>query len=246
MRCATSSRAYRWPLCWLVGLAIGALAMTTASATEDPAGGLPGTGEPAAGTTDELEGSVTEEGGEPGFEEDLLGDEFDEEMEAINLEEGLVSFALQGANVRDFCNWFADRLEINIVLSPRVEGPMNITLKNVPWEIALRKALETHNYVLIIDENGIYTVLTEDEIALEPLKTEVYTLSYASAAKAKEVIEPLKTERGIVQCDEASNQLIVSDVPAKLAAIEIVIIKLDRQIPLVLIEVKLLEKVLQR
>jgi len=238
MRCPTRPRAYRWPLYWLVGLAIGVLATATATAIETPAGG----------TADELEEAVTDEGSssptddELGLEEDLLGEGFDEEMEAIDIKEGLVSFALQGANVRDFCNWFAERLEINIVLSPRVDGPMNITLKNVPWEIALRKALETHNYVLTIDENGIYTVLTEEEVALEPLKTEVYTLSYASAVKAKEVITPLKSDRGIVQCDEASNQLIISDVPSKLAEIEIVIARLDRRIAQVLIEVKLLEK----
>ncbi len=248
MRCLTRPRAYRWPLCWLVGLAIGALATATATAIEAPDEGLLETAQPAGGTADELEGAVTDESStsptddELGLEEDLLGEAFDEEMEAIGLEEGLVSFALQGANVRDFCNWFAERLEINIVLSPKVDGPMNITLKNVPWEIALRKALETHNYVLTTDEDGIYTVLTEEEIALEPLKTEVYTLSYANAATAKEVIAPLKSERGIVQCDEASNQLIISDVPSKLAEIETVIARLDQRIAQVLIEVKLLEK----
>ncbi len=246
MRCATT------PLTWLVGLALVALAATTAHAIEaaadvplDAADEATELDEATAeeATPDDLEGALGDETAGTELEEDLLGDEFDEEMEAIGLEEGKVNFALQGANVRDFCNWFSERLEINIVLSPKVDGPMNITLKNVPWEIALRKALETHGYVLTIDENNIYTVLTEEEVALEPLKTEIYSLSYANAEKAAAIITPLLSqERGIVQFDTDSNQLIVSDVPAKLADIERVIQKLDRQIAQVLIEVKLLEK----
>jgi type IV pilus assembly protein PilQ len=108
--------------------------------------------------------------------------------------------------------------------------------------LALRKALETHGYVLTIDDNGIYTVITKDEVEGEPLRTEIYNLSYASAENAKKILDELKSDRGIVEFDESSNQLIVSDVPTKLAEVERVIKKLDRQIPQVLIEVKLLEK----
>lgn len=247
MHCATTPRPCRRMLFWLVCLVAVALAGASAQALEEATDDAAlettvGAVGAADTTTNDLEGDTGDEFGDAGLEEELLGDGFDDETDTIDIKEGRVSFNLQGANVRDFCNWFADKLGINIVLSPKVDGLMNIKLTNVPWEVALRKALETHGYVLTIDENGIYTVITKEEIEGEPLKTEVYTLSYASAVKAKAVIEPLKTERGIVQCDETSNQLIVSDVPAKLAEIEIVIIKLDRQIPLVLIEVKLLEK----
>jgi type IV pilus secretin PilQ/predicted competence protein len=241
MRCAIR------PLSCLIGLALFVLAPSPATPTEvADEGPLEMTGETTNPGDTTLEDTTEEPGAGAAntkLEEDLLGEAFDEQAEPIALEDGRVNFALQGANVRDFCNWFAERLEINIVLSPKVDGPMNITLRDVPWEIALRKALETHGYVLTIDENGIYTVLTEEEVALEPLKTVIYTLSYASAQKAAEIITPLLTkDRGIVQYDTDSNQLIVSDVPAKLADIERVIGKLDRQIAQVSIEVKLVEK----
>jgi type IV pilus assembly protein PilQ len=239
MRCANR------PLYWLVGLALLAMAAAAAHAAEagsdapQPAGTNPtenATSEqPPAGP---LEGTVET----PAKGEELLGQQFDAGNEAIGLEEGRVNFALQGANVRDFCNWFAERLGVNIVLSPKVDGPMNITLRNIPWEIALRKALETHGYVLTMDENGIYTVLTKEEVALEPLKTQVYTLSYARAETAAAIITPLLSERGKVQVDTDGNQLIILDVPARFSDIEKVIAKLDLQIPQVLIEVKLLEK----
>ncbi len=224
MRCAIR------PLIWLAGLALFALAASTAHAVE---------AEDAAGTDASLEDTTGATGTD--VDEDLLGNEFDDDVGTIGLEEGKVNFALQGANVRDFCTWYADRLDINIVLSPKVDGPMNITLKNVPWEIALRKALETHGYVLTVDENGIYTVLTEDEVALEPLKTEVYSLSYTRAEVAEKIIKPLLSERGSVQFDAEGNQLIISDVPARFPDIEKVINRLDRQIPLVSISVKLFE-----
>jgi type IV pilus assembly protein PilQ len=249
MRCATMLRPCQRILFWLACFAAVALAGASARALEaddglglDPAGTTPAATDT---TTDNLEGDVGTATGDAGLEEELLGQGFDEETDAIDLQEGRVSFALQGANVRDFCNWFAERLEINIVLSPKVDGPMNIKLKDVPWEVALRKALETHGYVLTVDENGIYTVITKEEVQGEPLKTEVYTLSYATAEKAAKIIAPLLTpdRAGVgVQYDIDSNQIIVSDVPAKQAEVERVIQKLDRQIPLVLIEVKLLEK----
>ena len=166
MRCPTRPRAYRWPLCWLVGLAVGALATATATAIEAPDPGLLETAQPAGGTADELEGAVTDEAStsstddELGLEEDLLGEAFDEEMEAIGLDEGLVSFALQGANVRDFCNWFAERLEINIIVEPDVDGPINASLTDVPWEVALRETLESHGFALTVSDDGIYRVST--------------------------------------------------------------------------------------
>jgi len=220
MRCA--NRLFTW----LLGLALVALAAPTAQAIETESDTPPG------------EATLADEVGD----ESLLGDEFDEEPEAIALEEGKVNFALRDANVRDFCNWFAERLGINIVLSPQVDGPMNITLRDVPWEVGLRKALETHGYVLTVDENGIYTVLTEDEVALEPLRTEIYSLSYGSAETAATIIKPLLSKRGTVQFESDSNQLIVSDVPSQFPIVEKVITKLDRRIPQVQIEVQLLEK----
>lgn len=244
MRCATR------PLFWLAGLVLLALTTTTlyaveaagTTATEKPAGEPAGTTPETGAAGGDLEGTV-EEGTPPGTGEDLLGAQFDEGASGLEIQEGRVTFALQGADVRDFCNWFADRLEINIVLSPKVQGPMNITLRDVPWEIALRKALETHGFVLTVDPNGIYTVITKEEVAQEPVRTEIYSLSYASAKQASDIIKPLLTvERGTVQFDIDSNQLIVTDVPAKLADVERVIQKLDKQIAQVLIEVKLVEK----
>lgn len=234
MRCAIS------PLYWLAGLALFALAASTAHGVEAAGGTPPDPG--GTGTDASLEDTADAAGTGTEVEEDLLGNEFDEDVGTIGFEEGKVNFALQGANVRDFCNWYADRLEINIVLSPKVDGPMNITLKNVPWEIALRKALETHGYVLTVDDDGIYTVLTEDEVALEPLKTEVYSLSYARAEVVEKIVKPLLSERGSAQFDIDGNQLIISDVPARFPGIEKVIHRLDRKIPLVSIEVRLVEK----
>jgi type IV pilus secretin PilQ/predicted competence protein len=252
MRCANR------PLYWLVGLAVLALATAAAHATEaagdasaEPGGTNPDASAQPAGTNPTEEAATTEQPAAgplegtvetPGTKEELLGEGFDAGNQAIGLEEGRVNFALQGANVRDFCNWFAERLNINIVLSPKVDGPMNITLHNVPWEIALKKALETHGYVLTLDENGIYTVLTKEEVALEPLATHVYTLSYARAETAAAIIKPLLSERGIIQFDTDGNQLIILDVPAQFADIEKVIAKLDQQTAQVLIEVKLIEK----
>ncbi|MBN1919315.1 MAG: hypothetical protein JW889_15540 [Verrucomicrobia bacterium] len=235
MRCAIR------PLFWLAGLVLSismTLAFTSAAASATEAD------EADEGDANDLETTVEEEGGlSP--EEDLLSSQFDESdgAGALELQEGKVTFALQGADVRDFCNWFAERLEINIVLSPKVMGPMNISLTNVPWETALRKALKTHGYVLTVDENGIYTVITQEEVAAEPLQTEIYSLSYASAKQAAEIVKPLLTaDRGTVQYDVDSNQLVVTDVPAKLADVERVLVKLDRQIAQVQIEVKLVEK----
>jgi len=80
--------------------------------------------------------------------------------EGGGLHEGHVTFNVNGANVRDFCKWFAERLEINIIVEPDVDGPINASLTDVPWEVALRETLESHGFVLTVSDDGIYRVST--------------------------------------------------------------------------------------
>jgi hypothetical protein len=80
--------------------------------------------------------------------------------EGAELHEGHVTFDVKGVNVRDFCAWFAERLEIDIIVEPDVDGPINAKLTDVPWEVALRETLESHGFVLTVTDDGSYRVST--------------------------------------------------------------------------------------
>lgn len=188
------------------------------------------------------EETTFEETSELTGEEEIIGEErFEEEL--LGFKDEKVTLDFKDADIHDVLRLFAQEAKVNIVWSEAVQGIVTIKLTDVHWEVALKKILEKSNLALRRDEYGIYNVLTKDEVGLEPLETKVYTLSYASAESAAEILKEFITEdRGKIQFDKGTNSLIISDVPAQFETIEMVLEKLDKQIRQVSIEVKVLER----
>ncbi len=154
---------------------------------------------------------------------------------------GRVTFDFKEADLRNILRIFSVRYGINVVAGPDVKGKVTIRLVDVPWESALRLILETNNYAYVKKDN-IYRILSRDQLEKEPLETQVFPLSYATANDVVgSVVHLLTPERGQVKADMRSNALVVTDIPSKLNTIEEIIKRLDKRTPQVLIEARVLE-----
>jgi general secretion pathway protein D len=63
-----------------------------------------------------------------------------------------------------------------------------------------------------------------------PLKTQAFTLAHVQAEDMLESVENVLTERGSAQADPRTNTIIVSDLPARLNQIQVMIEELDRKL----------------
>ena len=168
--------------------------------------------------------------------------------------EGNVSLDFRDADILNVLKILALKSGVNIVAGNDVVGTVTIQLNDVPWKQALEVILDTYGYAYEERENVIMVTTIDnlkqrrdDAVVLAeqvPLKTETFVLNFSQAGEIINSIERIKSQRGIVDFDERTNALIVTDTPQQLVIIENVIKKLDTVTPQVLIESKIIETTL--
>jgi type IV pilus assembly protein PilQ len=177
---------------------------------------------------------------------------------------GLISFDFREAAVRDVLRLFARQVEVNIVATPSVQGTISMKLDNVNWRKALELILDVHKFKMTEDkENNIIKVMTQTEVAAEPMNTKIYALKYLQAADyeaesveylegkkvkvskkmvgAATMLKPLVGKDETIDADAFGNKLIVNAIPATHDRLQAAIDELDKQSRQVLIEVKFIE-----
>jgi type IV pilus secretin PilQ/predicted competence protein len=167
-----------------------------------------------------------------------------------------ISLDFAGADIRSVLRVFGETSGLNIIIDPKVQGTVDVALRDVPWDQALEVILKSAGLGYVIDGNIVriatLSVLADEEkqrrqLAEEQalggtLETLTRTLSYATARDFKAVIQSSAlTKRGQVQVDERTNTLIVRDLPAALPAIREIIDTLDRAQPQVEIEARIVQ-----
>ncbi len=156
---------------------------------------------------------------------------------------GLVTIDFKDADILNVLRILSIKSGVNIVAGKDVEGTVTIRLVDVPWEKALDVVLKTYGFAYE-REGNIVRVTTVENLDLEPLKTEVFSISYAKAEKIAESIKEMITARGSIRADKRSNTLIVTDIPTNIYKIEQVINKLDEPTQQVYIEARIIETTL--
>jgi len=177
-----------------------------------------------------------------------------------------LSLNFQNIEVRSLLQVIADFTNFNIVTSDSVTGAVTLRLQEVPWDQALDIILQAKGLGMRKSGNVIW-VAPKDEIAakekmdletmasvqsLEPLRTQSFQINYA---KATEVATQLSSTsagstnaaarvlsaRGSVIAEPRTNQLFVTDIPAKLEQVQQLISKLDVPVRQILIEARIVE-----
>lgn len=171
-----------------------------------------------------------------------------------------LSLNFQNIEVRSLLQVIADFTNFNVVTSDSVAGAVTLRLKDVPWDQALDIILQAKGLGMRRSGNVLW-IAPKDEIAakekleleanaaiqnLEPLRTQPFQLNYTKAADIAVQLTGtgaarILSARGSVIAEPRTNQLFVTDVPAKLDQVQQLITRLDIAVRQVLIEARIVE-----
>ncbi len=166
-----------------------------------------------------------------------------------------ISMDFQGADIRTVLRSFAVYSDKNIIAGPAVKGPVTVHLEDVPWRKALDIVLKTNGYAAR-EESGVIRIGPWDQFLNEeiktneaerkrenlvPLTTRIVDVSFAQADELIRPLEGILSERGVLDVDDRTNSVIVSDIPERVDEIAALVHKLDNPTPQVEITAKLVD-----
>jgi type IV pilus assembly protein PilQ len=168
-----------------------------------------------------------------------------------------VTLDFQGADLRAVLRTFAEISNgLNIVIDPSIQGTVDVSLHDVPWDQALDIILRANKLGYTVDgtivrivpltvlaqENEDRRKLTEAQALAGTLRTLTVPVSYAKAADLVPVItRSTLSSRGDVQVDSRTNTLIIRDLPDRLTDAAELVRTLDRPQPQVEIEARIVQ-----
>jgi type IV pilus assembly protein PilQ len=167
-----------------------------------------------------------------------------------------ISMDFQGVDLRSVLRVFAEESGLNMVLDPAVQGTVDVQLRDVPWDQALDMILRANKLGYIVDgtivriaplavladEETQRRKLTDEQALAGQLQVLTKTLSYAKAEEMQALLtKSALSQRGIVQVDQRTNTLIITDLPDRLNTASELITTLDKPQPQVEIEAKIVQ-----
>ena len=177
-----------------------------------------------------------------------------------------ITVTYQDADIRDVIAAFATFSGRTIVVGKDVAGSITAEIKNQPWDVALRAILQGQGLAAAEDAlTGIITVDSYKNIASkqasEPLVTQLVAVNYAHAASLVGTLTGLLSRdctpgsvpqganqnaqtscyaRGAVAADTATNTLLITETPSRLADLLAYVKSLDVRTPQVAIKAKII------
>ena len=165
-----------------------------------------------------------------------------------------ISLDFQGADLRAVLRTFAEISGLNIVIDPAVQGSVDVSLRDVPWDQALDIILRANKLGynidgtivrvaplnVLADEEKQRRTLVEQQVLAGELQLRTVTLSYAIAEQIKPLLlKSALSSRGTIEVDQRSNTLIISDLQPALDRASSLIASLDKAQPQVEIEARI-------
>ena len=166
-------------------------------------------------------------------------------LAAVRQEEPRISVVYDSASMLDVLAGFSEFADISVVPNGEIASVTvrGIDIRAQPWDIALNAILSAHNLGWHTTESGIIVVdWLENLQARDQLlsETRVIRINYARADSVAEALRHLATpNRGQVVAFSSSNTVIVTDAPSVVARMDTIIASLDRRLPQVAIEAKI-------
>ena len=154
-----------------------------------------------------------------------------------------ITASWDAASVSDVIAGFAAFSGKTIIVGKSVTGTVTATVKNQPWDIAFHQILQAQGLAAAEEFPGIIRV--DDQAALakldsiEPLQTTIVSVNYARAASLVPALDAIKSSRGKIVADTATNKLIITDVVSRIGDYSTFLAQLDVRTPQVSIQTKL-------
>jgi type IV pilus assembly protein PilQ len=175
-----------------------------------------------------------------------------------------ISLNFQNIDIKVLLQVFADFSGLNVVPTDSVSGPVTVRLSEVPWQQALSIVLQSKGLVsrqegrvLWIAPQGEWALREKKQLdaqaaleAVSPLQMLSLRLQYA---RATEVAQRLQggaagstggrwlSSRGSVLAEPRTNQIFISDLPARVLELQKMLTQLDVPVRQILIEARIVE-----
>ena len=165
------------------------------------------------------------------------------------------SLVFDNADVRDILRLIAEISDLNIIASDEVKGNVTLRLIDVPWDQSLELILDVTGLGMV-QEGNVVRVLPKEKIRsmkeaeltavrsqekLEPLVTEVVTVSYADLGNVSGPAKEILSDRGSITEDSRNKLLIVTDVPQRIEKVKELISILDTPERQVMLEARIVQ-----
>ena len=154
-----------------------------------------------------------------------------------------ITVTFENTDIRDVLNNFAEFTGKSIVPGSGVEGEVTATIRNQPWDLALKAILESHGLTAVETSTGIIRVDQLENLQqrqqLIQLQTQIFRVNYAPVAAMANAVTAVISERGKVIANDATNSIIVTDVAENLSVIQQLVEDLDERTPQVVISAKI-------
>lgn len=162
-----------------------------------------------------------------------------------------VTLYVKDADVSDVLRMLASQFNLNVLVTQDVKSVVTVRLADVPLRTALNALLKAGLCNMVEEDDGILVIKPVKKAMYGETQTRIFTLDYAEAEDAADVIQKSLSEQGSVRVGHrrvgkggGSNRsavLVVNDVPEALDRIANVIADLDRPVPQIAIEAKFVE-----
>lgn len=206
------------------------------------------------------ESSNMQDEGEDGEFDDLFEEEedpFQSVGEEVPKYRGFeIMIDIRDQPVLDLLRFLADEVGFNLYVDSSVEEiTATYKFRNIPWDQALDIILTNANLAKEF-RNGVLRVATTEQFKKEelaraelrqqrelsvPTDTVTVDLNYARARDIVPIVTEYLSPRGSIIRDDRTNILIIRDIPKYMVDIRTLINRLDKRIPQVSIEARIVE-----
>jgi len=163
-------------------------------------------------------------------QEQALGLSFDRKNKKIFLD-------YKEANLVSVLQAIAYSFNLNLVITKDVQGKVTAYLQNITIDEALNAILSVNGYRFVRKGNVIYVLRANDmETVVEP-----FHLSFLTASDAKQLLSKIISKQGDIQINEATNSLVIVDIPENIVKIRKILSQMDVAPIQVLIEAKIVD-----
>ena len=169
-----------------------------------------------------------------------------------------VTFDFTGADLRAVLRTFSEPeiSGLNVVIDPSINGTVDVSLREVPWDQALEIILRANKLGYVIENNVVRIAtlkalseeqaerrkLAEEQALSGQLRVLTRSLSYAKAVDMAELLKKsVMSQRGQVQVDPRTNTIILTDLADALADADELLNTLDKAEPQVEIEARIVQ-----
>jgi len=152
-----------------------------------------------------------------------------------------VTISLDGASVNDVIKMFTRISGANIISSVESDAKVTVSMYDVPWKDALSSVLESVDLSLVEKSPNVYTIISKEDLAREPLEVDSYQLKFLTTPDVIPVAQKMLTTTNSVAEPAPGNIIIIKETREQIAKIKETLASIDKPVPQVFIEAKFVE-----